>query len=83
MTTCTQRAMDATIGADLHSSIELFVETKERECLLELVRCAADSALEQVGHYPPSHRENAAKIASGRFACRREARRSAILLETR
>jgi uncharacterized protein DUF6880 len=46
-----EKAMDAATGADLHSSLELFVETKEMERLAELVRGAADEALKHVSHH--------------------------------
>ena len=43
--------MDAAKGDDLHSLIELFLETKEMKRLAELVRGATDEALEQTSHY--------------------------------
>jgi hypothetical protein len=46
-----EKAMDVAMGADLQSSIELFMETKEMERLAEVVRGAADSALKAVSHY--------------------------------
>ena len=46
-----QKAIDAAKGTDLHSLIELFLETKEIERLAALVRRARDEALEQVSHY--------------------------------
>jgi len=46
-----EKALDAAKGADLHSAIELFIETKEMERLAELVRSATDIALESVSHY--------------------------------
>jgi hypothetical protein len=46
-----EKAMDAAKRADLHSLIELFVETKETERLAELVRGVADQKLEQVSHH--------------------------------
>jgi hypothetical protein len=45
------KAMGAAQGADLHSVIELFVETKEVDRLAELVRGATDASLEAVSHY--------------------------------
>ena len=45
------RAMDAVKRADLHSVIELFVETKEVERLVELVSGATDASLEAVSHH--------------------------------
>lgn len=45
------RAMDAAKRADLHSMIELFVETKEVDRLVELVSGATDATLEAVSHY--------------------------------
>jgi len=46
-----RKAMDAAKGDDLHSLIELFIETKELERLAELVRGATDQALEYESHY--------------------------------
>ena len=46
-----QKAMDAAVSADLHSAMELFVETKETERLADLVRGATGEALEAVSHY--------------------------------
>jgi uncharacterized Zn finger protein len=46
-----EKAVDAAKGADLHSVIELFVETKEVDRLAELVRGATDVSLEAVSHY--------------------------------
>ncbi|MGO9255255.1 MAG: DUF6880 family protein [Bryobacteraceae bacterium] len=45
------KAMDAAKGGDLHSLIELFIETKEMERLAELVRGATDEALQRESHY--------------------------------
>src|ERR1035437_1200483 len=45
------KAMDAAKGDDLHSLIELFLETKEMKRLAELVRGATDEALEQTSHH--------------------------------
>ncbi len=42
---------DAVKRADLHSVIELFVETKEVERLVELVSGATDASLEAVSHH--------------------------------
>ena len=44
------KAMDAAQGADLDSLIELLIETKETHRLADLVRSAADEALERVSH---------------------------------
>jgi hypothetical protein len=46
-----EKALDAAKGADLHSKLELFVETKEMERLAELVRGSSDEALEELSHY--------------------------------
>lgn len=46
-----ERALKAAMGADLHSLMELFIETKETERLAELVRGATDKVLEDVTHY--------------------------------
>ena len=46
-----EKALDAAIGADLHSALELLVETKEIDRLAGLVRGAADEALEHVTHH--------------------------------
>ncbi len=46
-----EKALDTAKGADLHSLLELFVETKEMERLAELVRDSTDEALEHVSHY--------------------------------
>ena len=46
-----ERAMNAATAADLHSVIELFIETKEVDRLAELVRGATGASLETVSHY--------------------------------
>ena len=46
-----EKAMEAAKRADLHTSIELFVETKETQRLAELVRGTTDVALENTSHY--------------------------------
>lgn len=46
-----ERSLDAAKGADLHSAMELFVETRETERLADLVRGTADLALENISHY--------------------------------
>ena len=46
-----QKALDAARGADLHSVIELLVETRETERLGDLVRGTTDDALENTSHY--------------------------------
>lgn len=46
-----EKAMEGAKGADLHSLIELFVETKETGRLAELVHGAADETLQGVSHY--------------------------------
>ena len=46
-----EKAMGAAKVADLHSVMELFVETKEMERLADLVRGATDEALQKVSHY--------------------------------
>ncbi len=46
-----EKALNAAECADLHSLLELFVETKEMERLAELVRGSSDEALEKVSHY--------------------------------
>lgn len=45
------KALDAAIGGDLHSVIELLVELKETGRLADLIRGATDRDLEQVSHY--------------------------------
>ena len=47
----TTKAMDAAAGADLHSLIELWLETKEIERLVERLRKARDEELEGISHY--------------------------------
>lgn len=46
-----EKAIEAAKGADLHSLIELLLETREPERLVDLVRRSKDAALERVGHY--------------------------------
>jgi hypothetical protein len=46
-----EKALNAAKGTDLHSLLELFIETKEMERLAELVRGSSDEALEEVSHY--------------------------------
>jgi hypothetical protein len=46
-----EKALDAAKGADLHSVMELFVETRETERLAELVRVTTDVALENISHF--------------------------------
>lgn len=46
-----EKALDAARGADLHSVMELFTETKETERLAALVRGTTDDALENTSHY--------------------------------
>jgi hypothetical protein len=46
-----ERALDAAKGADLHSVMELLVETRETERLAELVRDTTDVAFENISHY--------------------------------
>ena len=46
-----EKALNAAKGADLHSLLELFIETKEMERLAELVHGSSDEALEKVSHY--------------------------------
>jgi hypothetical protein len=45
------RAMDAATGADLHSVIELWLETQEIERLAERLREARDEEIEGISHY--------------------------------
>lgn len=45
------RAMDAAAGANLHSLIELWLETKEIERLIERLRTARDEEIEAISHY--------------------------------
>ena len=46
-----EKAIEAAKGADLHSLIELLLETKEMERLADLVRQSKDQALESLSHY--------------------------------
>ena len=46
-----EKALNAAKGADLHSVMELLVETKETVRLAELVRDTTDVALESISHY--------------------------------
>jgi len=46
-----EKALNAAKGADLHSRLELYIETKEMERLAEVVRGCSDEALEDVSHY--------------------------------
>ena len=46
-----EKAMEAAQGAELHSLMELLLETKELERLAALVRQSKDDALEGVSHY--------------------------------
>jgi hypothetical protein len=46
-----EKALNAAKGADLHSVMELLVETKEMGRLAELVRDTTDVALENISHY--------------------------------
>ena len=46
-----QKAMSAATAGDLHSVIDLFVQTKELDRLAQLVRGTKDSSLEAVSHY--------------------------------
>ena len=46
-----EKALEVAKGADLHSLLELFIETKEMERLAELVRGSSDEALGKVSHY--------------------------------
>jgi hypothetical protein len=46
-----EKALNAASGADLHSLLGLFVETKEIGRLAELVGSSSDGALESVSHY--------------------------------
>jgi hypothetical protein len=46
-----EKAMSAARGADLHSAMDLFLDTKEMERLAELVRGVTDEALERLSHY--------------------------------
>jgi hypothetical protein len=46
-----EKAVEAAKGADLHSLMELLLETKELKRLADLVRRSKDSALEGLSHY--------------------------------
>jgi len=46
-----EKAIEGAKGSDLHSLIELLLETKELERLAELVRRSKNDALESVSHY--------------------------------
>jgi hypothetical protein len=46
-----EKALAAAMGTDLHSLIELLIETKELERLAEIVRRSTDDALASVTHY--------------------------------
>jgi hypothetical protein len=46
-----EKALDAAKGADLHSVMELMVQTSEMERLAQLVRATNDVALENLSHY--------------------------------
>jgi len=46
-----EKAIEAAKGADLHSLMELLLETKELKRLADLVRRSKDSALEGLSHY--------------------------------
>jgi hypothetical protein len=46
-----EKALDAAAGADLHTLIDLLVETGETGRLADLIRGASDGALERVSHY--------------------------------
>lgn len=59
-----EKALDTAKGADLHSLLALFVETKEMERLAELVRDSTDEALQHVSHYAT---EPAAKRLEKRY----------------
>lgn len=45
------KAMDVAAGADLHSLIELWLETREIKRLIERLRTARDEELEAISHY--------------------------------
>jgi hypothetical protein len=45
------KALNAAEGADLHSQLELFIETGEMEKLAALVSSSTDQALEAMSHY--------------------------------
>jgi uncharacterized Zn finger protein len=46
-----QKAMEAAAGGDLHSLIELWLETREIDRLVERLRRARDEELEGISHY--------------------------------
>ncbi len=46
-----EKAMDAAAGADLHSLIELWLETKQTDRLVERLRKARGEELEGISHY--------------------------------
>lgn len=46
-----EKALNAAKGTDLHSEMELLVETRETERLADLVRGTADLVLENLSHY--------------------------------
>jgi hypothetical protein len=46
-----EQAMDAAAGGDLHSLIELWLETKEIDRLVERLRSAPDEELDGISHY--------------------------------
>jgi len=46
-----ERALNAAMVADLHSRLELYIETKEMERLADAVRGCSDEDLEKVSHY--------------------------------
>jgi len=46
-----EKALEAATGADLGSLLELFIETKETERLVKLVRGSSPEALVKVSHY--------------------------------
>lgn len=45
------RAMEATAGADLHAVIELWLDTKEIDRLVDRLRNASDAEVENISHY--------------------------------
>ena len=64
-----EKALDAAKGADLHSVMELLVETKETERLAELVRVTNDVALENtqsLRHRASGHEAGKATSRTGR-----------------
>lgn len=46
-----EKALNAAMGADLHSRLELYIETNEMNRLAEAVRGCSDEDLEDVSHY--------------------------------